>query len=357
MEILVVVGTLSGLGGIEVCLRSLAEEAQANGDRVRVLALCPSVRDARWHEGIAYSEVENGSTSLKRQMLRGLPAFIRTCKKQLPDAVVVIYSSTLLLVKLGLWIARLKRPVLAWLHFSTAHRQRTEFLRLADGHLCISPQIADATKHVPGVRAEAVHLVYNGTRMDSVTPVPRSGQGPLRLLHIGRLMRGDQKRTDDLLRALAHVQADWQLDLIGSGSPETEIAELRLLAGQLGISSRLNWLGRQTEPWREVREADALVLCSSYEGFPLVMIEAMARGIPCIASDCQSGPGDIVRPGENGWLFNVGDVRGLSERIQRLARDRTLLPSSDAVRASVQNFSSPRVFQRIREAIEHTVAD
>src|SRR5438046_273204 len=131
MEILVVVGTLSGLGGIEVCVRSLAEEAQANGDRVRVLALCPSVHDATWHEGIAYTEVKNGSTSLKKQMFRGLPAFVRACRNQLPDAVVVIYSSTLLLVKLGLWIARLKRPVLAWLHFSTAHRQRTQLLRLA----------------------------------------------------------------------------------------------------------------------------------------------------------------------------------------------------------------------------------
>ena len=83
----------------------------------------------------------------------------------------------------------------------------------------------------------------------------------------------------------------------------------------------------------------------------------MARGIPCIASDCPSGPGDIIRPGENGWLFDVGNIEGLSERIQRLASDRTLLPSSDAVRESVRNFSSPRVFQRIRAAIEHTVAD
>ena len=263
MEILVVVGTLSGLGGIEVCVRSLAEEAQANGDHVRVLALCPSVRDAKWHEGIAYSEVENGSVSLKKQMFRGLPAFVRACRAQLPDAVVVIYSSTLLLVKLGLWLARLKRPVLAWLHFSTAHRQRTDLLRLADGHLCISPQIADATKHIPGVRPEAVHLVYNGTPMESVAPVPRSAEGPLRLVHVGRLMRGDQKRTDDLLRALAQVSADWQLDLIGSGSPESELAELQSLAEQLGISNRLNWLGRQTEPWLAIDRADALVLCSS----------------------------------------------------------------------------------------------
>jgi UDP-D-galactose:(glucosyl)LPS alpha-1,6-D-galactosyltransferase len=348
---------MSGLGGIETCVRSLAQDAAANGDTVRVLALCPSVLDARWHEGIAYTEVKRGSTSLKQQVVRGLPAFIRACRKHPPDAVLAIYSSTLLLAKLGLWLAGLRRPILAWLHFSLAHRQRTNLLRLADGHLCISSEIAEATRSLPGVRPEGVHLVYNGTRLNDVEPMPRSRRGPLRVLHVGRLMRGSQKRTDDLLRALAQVRSDWQLDLIGPGYPEEETVELKVLAEQLGISNRVRWRGHQVEPWLAVAAADVVVLCSSYEGFPLVLIEAMARGIPCISTDCPSGPADIIQPEENGWLFAVGDIDALAAKLKSLASDRTQLPTREAVRESVRNFSSGKVFQRIRRAIEQTSAD
>lgn len=355
MEILVVVGTLSGIGGIETCVRTLAEEAEANGDRVRVLALCPSVLDARWHQGLAYTEVPNGSRSLRWQMLGGLPAVIRACKTHPPDVVIVIYGSSILLVRLGLLLARLKRPVMAWLHFSTAHKQRTDFLRYAHGHICISSQIAAATKKIVGIAAESVHLVYNGARIEAASAMARSTSGPLRLLHVGRLMVGRQKRTDDLLRALALVEGDWRLDLIGTGEGEEDIAGLHALAEQLGIADRLNWLGWQSDPWRAVATADLLVLCSAFEGFPMVLIEALARGIPCLSSDCSSGPADIILHGHNGWLYPVGDGGALAGRIQHLVRDRTLLPPAHLVRESVRMFSSNMAFRRIRQAIENTI--
>jgi UDP-D-galactose:(glucosyl)LPS alpha-1,6-D-galactosyltransferase len=352
VEILIVAGTLSGLGGIEVCIRSLAEEAEAAGDTVRVLALCPSLQDSRWQQGLHYSEVENGAKSMKRQVLRGLPAFIRACRSHPPDAVVVIYSSTLLLARLGLWMAGLRRPVLAWLHFSFAHRQRTSLLPLAHGHLCIWTEIAEATRAIPGVRPESVHLVYNGTNMKGSALIPRGTAGPLRLVHIGRLMREGQKRTGDLLCALARVEGDWRLELIGPGYPEGEVEQLQALAAQLGVAGRLSWRGHQVDPWSTITAADVLVLCSSYEGFPLVLLEAMARGVPCISSDCRSGPADIVRPGENGWLFEVGDLDALTGRIQSLVDDRSLLPAADTVRRSVRDFSSTEVYRRIRAAVE-----
>jgi UDP-D-galactose:(glucosyl)LPS alpha-1,6-D-galactosyltransferase len=354
MELLVVVGTLSGLGGIEVCVRSLAQEAEAHGDRVRVLALCPSVHNAHWHEGIAYTEVPKGSTSLKKQMIRGLPAFIRACRRQPPDAVVVVYTSTLLLARLGLLLAGLKRPVLAWLHFSSALKQRLPLLRLADGHLCISGQIAKDTQAVPGVRAESVHVVYNGTQMETTQPIRRSCTGPLRLLHVGRLMVGRQKRTDDLLRSLARVEGDWHLDLVGRGDAESDVAELQALGDRLGIADRLRFLGWHEDPWRVTQTADVLVLCSAFEGFPLVLIEAMARGIPCISTDCPSGPSDIVRTGENGWLYDVGDIDALTRTIRGLAGNRASLPARETVRASVETFSTPKVFERIKSAIAQT---
>lgn len=355
MEILVVVGTLSGLGGIETCVRMLAEEAEAVGDRVRILALSPSVLDAHWHDGLLYTEVANGPRSLKWQMIPGLPAVIGACRTHRPDVVIAIYGSSIPLLRLSLFLARLRRPVMAWLHFSTAHKQRTSLLRFAHGHLCISSQIATAVKETAGVDADRVHLVYNGVRIDSAARLARSTGGPLRLLHAGRLMVGRQKRTDDLLRALARVTGDWQLVLVGKGESEDDVFQLQALAERLGIADRLHWLGWQSDPWHAVGTADLLVMCSAFEGFPMVLIEAMAHGIPCLSSDCPSGPTEIIQPDCNGWLYPVGDEDALARRIRTLVDDRSLLPVADAVRASVAPFSSRKMYERIRQAIDITI--
>ncbi|RZL58402.1 MAG: glycosyltransferase [Variovorax sp.] len=355
MDILLVVGTLSGRGGIETCVRSLAEQAQAHGDHVRVLALCPSTVDPAWHEGLDYAEVEHGSPSLKRQMLRGLPAVVGACRKFRPDVVVVIYGSSVPLVRAALVLAGLRRPVMAWLHFSTVLKQRTSLLRYAHGHMCISPAIAEATRAIPGVRGDSVHLVYNGTRLDTAVPIPRSSGGPLRIVHVGRLMVGRQKRTDDLLQALSKVEGDWRLDLVGVGENDQDTVELKAMAERFGFADRIAWLGWQTDPWAALPVADLLVLCSAFEGFVMVLIEAMARGIPCISSDCSSGPADVIREGENGWLYPTEDCDALAGRIQAVIDDRGVLPPPDTVRTSIAMFSSEKVYLRIRQALESTI--
>jgi UDP-D-galactose:(glucosyl)LPS alpha-1,6-D-galactosyltransferase len=85
------------------------------------------------------------------------------------------------------------------------------------------------------------------------------------------------------------------------------------------------------------------------------LVEAMAHGVPCVSSDCSSGPADIIRPGRTGWLFPVADTQALTGQLQELIAHRDLLPSSAAVRASAKGFSSERVFQRIRDAFEQTI--
>ena len=353
LRILLVAGTLSGRGGIETCLRTVAQEAIAAGDALRILALCPSTDDSSWHAGLDYAEVKEGHPSLKRQALKGIPALVKEMRSRPFDAVVVIYSSTIPLVRLALMLAGLRRPVLAWLHFSTMIKQRTGLLRLAQAQICISRQFMQEMQALKGVRADSVHLVHNGTDV-RVAPVGRSTDGALRFVHVGRLMVGGQKRSDDLLRALGQVQGNWSLDMVGAGSPPEALDSLQSLAQELGIAQRVRWKGWQRDPWAAMDCADVLVLCSEFEGLPLVLIEAMARGIACASTDCVAGPSDIVVPGTNGWLFPVGSVEALAQRLQGLVDRREPLPPPEEVRASVQKFSRQEMYRNFRRVIVHT---
>ena len=236
MNILVVVGTLSGQGGIETCIRAIALQAEQNGDELHVLALCPSTVEARWHEGLSYSEVKLGSPSLKWQSFRGIPAIVGEIGKRKPDIIVVAYSSTVLLAKVALAIGRRRIPVVSWLHFSSALQQRLFLLRYADAHLCISAANADYLRARKDISQERIHLIFNGTKVADAKRIARSKQGPLRLVYIGRLMIGLQKRTDELLRALALVKGDWRLDSFRAGD---DLAALHHLARDLGVADRI----------------------------------------------------------------------------------------------------------------------
>jgi UDP-D-galactose:(glucosyl)LPS alpha-1,6-D-galactosyltransferase len=82
----------------------------------------------------------------------------------------------------------------------------------------------------------------------------------------------------------------------------------------------------------------------------------MVRGVPCLSTDCSSGPADVVRDGLNGWLFAVGDSAALAERLQSIVHNPSLLPLAGAVRASAEFFSSTKVYRRIHAAMQQAIA-
>ncbi len=91
-----------------------------------------------------------------------------------------------------------------------------------------------------------------------------------------------------------------------------------MLAKKYNVSDEIYWHGWQQNPWYCANEADALVLASEYEGFSLVTIEAWAAGIPVISTPVGIIP-ELLKPGENGFLFPFGDTKSLANILKAIA--------------------------------------
>lgn len=150
------------------------------------------------------------------------------------------------------------------------------------------------------------------------TKLPTAGSAGPRLLAIGRL--DAQKGFDLLLEAIARVRLHrpWELAIVGDG-PEKEALELQ--SERLGLGGAIHWVGAVANPFPYYRWADVVVMPSRYEGFPNVLLEAMALGRAVIACDCKTGPRELTEGGRFGVLVPVGDIAALADAILALGAD------------------------------------
>jgi GalNAc-alpha-(1->4)-GalNAc-alpha-(1->3)-diNAcBac-PP-undecaprenol alpha-1,4-N-acetyl-D-galactosaminyltransferase len=167
----------------------------------------------------------------------------------------------------------------------------------------------------------------------------------LQLAAMGRL--DHQKGFDLLIDAFAKVaeeQPNWSLVILGEG-PERRRLEEQIHS--YGLERRVRLLGWISDPSTVLRDSDAFVLSSRYEGFPNALLEAMALGLPAISVDCPSGPADIIRQEVDGLLVPLGDVPALAATLRRLLADERLRHrlGAEAVRV-VERFSSEHYFAR-----------
>lgn len=146
-----------------------------------------------------------------------------------------------------------------------------------------------------------------------------------RIVTIGRY--SFEKGYDFLLRSWAIVQKeipDWHLDFYGMG----DSAAYMELAAQLDVDlSRCHFYGSVRDVQQVYQNSSIFALSSRFEGFGLVLVEAMACGVPVISFACQSGPLELISHGHNGLLVPLGDVPAFAEELIRLIKDPELRAS------------------------------
>jgi glycosyltransferase involved in cell wall biosynthesis len=138
-----------------------------------------------------------------------------------------------------------------------------------------------------------------------------------RILTVGSLKPA--KEHGLLLRAFARLDPSIgaRLMILGEGPLR---AELQGLAAALGIADRIVMPGFAVDPWPHYRSADLFVLSSSREGYPTVLLEALAAGLPVVTTDCGSGPREIVGQGKFGTLVPPDDADALAAAIEAALR-------------------------------------
>ena len=176
------------------------------------------------------------------------------------------------------------------------------------------------------------------------------------IITIGRL--SFEKGFSYLLRALHIVAADGiscRLVILGEG---VEKQKLKRWVMKLGIDDKAIFLGFQKNPYKYLAHSTVFVLSSLYEGFPNVLLEALALGVPAIATRCPTGPEEIITNEVNGILVPPADERALADAIKRLLLDEDLRKRlGEAGKRRAEDFSIDKIIKQYEDVIENVCAE
>lgn len=184
----------------------------------------------------------------------------------------------------------------------------------------------------------------------SVDPGSVGVPGRNRLLAVGRLAK--VKGTDNLVKAFALIASrhqDWELVIVGEGA---ERSALQAQIDRSGLSDRAILAGEAGNLADWYRHAQLFALSSRHEGFPNVLLEAMAHGLACVSFDCEAGPRNIMRHGVDGLLVPNQDVEALAAALDRLMDDDEMRMRLATQAAEVrERFSATHIMNMWRDLI------
>jgi glycosyltransferase involved in cell wall biosynthesis len=235
---------------------------------------------------------------------------------------------------------------------------------LLDCAIGVSLEITRRLREETGLPSERVRYIpYGVPRLSEQEAELRVASGrdssdPLRIGYVGRMVQ-DQKRVREFLplaRELKNRSIPFELHLIGDGDERLPL-EQRIKAHGLETNVKFwGWLS-PVEVKRRLAELDVFALLSDHEGLPVALLEAMGQTLLPVVTRINSGNTQLIRNGENGLLFAVGDITACADHLTSLAADRNLLLAMRrAAWDTTRDYSVPRMIENYEECFRHLKA-
>lgn len=199
----------------------------------------------------------------------------------------------------------------------------------ADCLIAVSKGVKEDLQKFTSMPEKKLIVIHNPVDIDKIIQLSNEEVHESRFLnenlpvivHVGSLTKA--KGHEYLLQAfkLASQKVNCRLLLLGEGERKDELVSL---AAGLGINNMVEFLGFNKNPYKFMRRSSVFVLSSIFEGFPNVLIEAMASGTPVISTNCKSGPNEIIDNGVTGILVPPKDAQKLADAMVLLLTDTNL---------------------------------
>jgi glycosyltransferase involved in cell wall biosynthesis len=319
---LLILITLSELGGAQTAVALLLPGLVDRFDVTLAAQGSGPLRDAAQAAGVPYVELEHVRRPIHPwHDALALVELLRLCRRLRPDIVHAHSSKVGVLGRLAAWLARVPVRVFTvhgWsfaAYDGLAGRLYLWIERLMRPLTTAVVCVADATLR-QGVAARACGpasavVIHNAVDIASFHARPETA-GTCRIVSVGRFAYPKDFAT--LLDALELVEGDWHAALVGEGPGLAEVAD------RVDSRARVEVLGSRDDVSEVLARSDAFVLSSRSEGFPVSILEAMAAGLPVVATDV-GGVAEAVVQDETGDLVPPGDPQALAEALERLVAD------------------------------------
>ena len=353
-----------GVSGVNASLQALGTELAQRGWEIEILF----TRDQDWVErsvGTAsLPTLPHRFLTRRSAGIEGLwEALIADLERNAPQLMLTSYD----FVANGVIPALSERVGVAmWVQADDGdyYEQAYRLGRYCDAIVCVSEAIATRLAGLNPALADLTHVIPNSSIRSEEIVSQRGSRSPkLRIAYAGRLVQY-QKRVLDfvaLADALDATGIDYEIVLIGAFPAHTDVedrfmasAARHLATGRIKLAGRLS----HDEIMAQLDESDLYVLLSDFEGLPLSLVEAMARGCVPVAAQMESGVPEVVNAGVNGLIISGRDYETWARQIVALANDRRgLNRMSKRARATVKaQFTVDRAADKFEAALAATAS-